>query len=244
MTPSLVYNWLISLQSTLYPTRCLLCGAPGSGGLDLCLGCLAELPRIARPCHQCGEPLPEAAPPGARCGPCQRRPPAFDRCIAPLAYAGPVPLLVAGLKFHDRLAGGRLLGELLARHLLVRGGPPPELILPIPLHPRRLRQRGFNQALELALPLGRRLGVPLDRHSCRRNRATQPQTELDLKQRRRNLRNAFALAGPLPARHIALVDDVVTTGSTSNELARLLKRAGAERVEVWAAARAVSRHSP
>ena len=155
-----------------------------------------------------------------------------------------MPLLVAGLKFHDRLAGGRLLGELLARHLLVRGGPLPELILPIPLHPRRLRQRGFNQALELALPLGRRLGVPLDRHSCRRNRATQPQTELDLKQRRRNLRNAFALAGPLPARHIALVDDVVTTGSTSNELARLLKRAGAERVEVWAAARAVSRHSP
>ena len=151
--------------------------------------------------------------------------------------------LVAGLKFHERLAGGRLLGELLARHLLARVNPLPELILPIPLHPRRLRQRGFNQAMELALPVGRRLGIPLDRKSCRRKRPTQPQTELDLVQRRRNLRKAFALSGALPARHIALVDDVVTTGSTSDELARLLKRAGAERVEVWAAARALSRHS-
>lgn len=234
-----VYNWLNSLQERLYPPRCLLCGAPGHAGLDLCPGCLADLPRVAHPCFQCGQPLPAAAAAQTRCGACQKRPPAFDRCIAPLAYAGPVPLLVAGLKFHQRLAAGRLLGELLARHLLAREEPMPELILPIPLHRQRLRRRGFNQALELALPLSRRLGLPLDRRSCLRQRATEPQTALDLAQRRRNLRRAFTLTGPLPARHIALVDDVVTTGSTSSELARLLKRAGAERVEVWAAARAL-----
>jgi ComF family protein len=115
---------------------------------------------------------------------------------------------------------------------------PPEVLLPVPLHPARLRERGFNQALELARPLARRFDRPLLIDAVRRIRATPPQTGTDRGARRRNIRNAFALHRPLPWRHVAIVDDVMTTGSTVAELARLLRRNGVERVQVWVAARA------
>jgi ComF family protein len=135
------------------------------------------------------------------------------------------------------LGQGRLLGTLLTRALQQAGAPYPELLLPVPLHPARLRERGFNQAVEIARPLAQALGLPLDLNSCQRRRATAPQAGLEAIERRRNIRGAFALTRPLPARHLALIDDVVTTGSTVAELTRLLKRAGAERVEVWALAK-------
>ncbi|MCW8908267.1 MAG: phosphoribosyltransferase family protein, partial [Sedimenticola sp.] len=117
------------------------------------------------------------------------------------------------------------------------GGPLPERLLPVPLHPVRLRQRGYNQSLELARPLARRLGIALEQNSCHRVLDTRPQADLPRRQRLHNLQRAFRLSHPPEARHIALVDDVVTTGSTVNELARLLLRAGVQRVDVWAVAR-------
>ena len=116
----------------------------------------------------------------------------------------------------------------------------PELIIPVPLHKSRLKERGFNQALELARPLGQRFGIPVDIQAIRRTRATAPQSGLDKKERRRNIRGAFELKGKPLARHIAIIDDVVTTGNTVNELARILRRGGATRVEVWAIARRAS----
>jgi ComF family protein len=183
-------------------------------------------------------PLPPAAPADAPCGDCQRRPPAFDRCIAPLLYAGAVPYLVTELKFRKRLSHGRLLGALLGRGLrAVRGGVGgPDLILPVPLHPARLRERGFNQALEIARGPGRLLGLPLAAKACVRTRATAPQSALAGQARRRNLRGAFTVTGPLPE-WVAVVDDVVTTGATVEAVAQALKEAGARRVEVWAVAR-------
>jgi len=235
----MVYDWLRKAQLFLYPGTCLLCKAPGHRGMDLCQDCLAVLPRIPCPCTRCGEPLAVAAAQGSLCGACQKRLPAFDACRAALAYQGPVPLLVSGLKFHDRLACARLLAELLCQRLDDQDDEPPELIIPVPLHPQRLRERGFNQALELARPLSRRFAIPLDTRSCRRTRQTHPQTELDRKLRTKNLRGAFSVGANLRARHVAIVDDVVTTGSTTGELAKVLKRAGVERVDVWAAARAL-----
>jgi len=108
----------------------------------------------------------------------------------------------------------------------------------VPLHPARLRQRGFNQALELARALSRRLAIPVDTRSCLRIRQTLPQAELDRKRRIKNLRGAFSVDGLVGARHVAVLDDVVTTASTTGELAKALQRAGVARVEVWAAARA------
>ncbi|WJW75722.1 ComF family protein [Thiohalobacter sp. IOR34] len=230
----MVYNWLEALQLRLWVPHCLLCGGPGSDGLDLCSGCRRELPRPAAACPRCATPLPAGT--GDRpCGRCLQAPPAFDAARAALLYRPPVDSLITGLKFATRLAHARLLGELLAERLAAE--PRPDCILPVPLHPARQRQRGFNQAIEIARFSARRLGLPLELDSCRRLRATLPQSGLSSGDRRRNLRGAFGLQRPPAGRHIAILDDVMTTGSTADALARVLKAAGAERVELWVCAR-------
>jgi len=145
--------------------------------------------------------------------------------------------LLLQLKFHQKLHLATLLGGLLADGVEGREAPLPECLLPVPLHSRRLSERGYNQAQELARVLSSRLNIPLEISLCTRQRETTPQTALDGKERRRNLRGAFTVRkGALP-RHIAIIDDVVTTGTTVSELARTLRRYGVERVEVWACAR-------
>ena len=238
-----VYNWPISIRSILFPPTCVLCGASGSKGRDLCIPCERDLPRIPRPCPRCGEALPQGGNAVALCGACQKRPPPFDACYTALAYVWPVPPLVAELKFQGKLATGRLLADLLGDALEARCAEMPELILPVPLHPGRERERGYNQALELARPLGRRFGIPVNTGMCQRTRPTLPQVDLDRTARQRNLRGAFSLSTVPLAGHLAVLDDVVTTGSTAGELARLLKGAGADRVDVWCAARALTRPS-
>ncbi len=233
----MVYNCIDLLRRIAYPATCILCGAPGQGQRDLCDGCLNDLPHNRHGCPSCALPLPPSSPPGTLCGKCLKQPPKFDRCLAALRYEPPVNHLIGGLKFRDKLGYGRLLAQLLGDHLAQRVHPLPQLIIPVPLHPARLKQRGFDQALELARPLSRRFAIPIDATSCRRVRATAPQSELDRKDRRRNIRGAFQLAAQLPAGHVAIVDDVVTTGSTVNELAHTLRRAGVSQVEVWAIAR-------
>jgi ComF family protein len=221
----------------LLPPTCLLCGAPGEDGLDLCAGCAADLPRNAPCCPRCALPLAAPLPAGTLCGACQRRPPPFERCIAPLRYQDPVPYLVAAAKFRGRLNAARLLGLLLARALEEGAIERPEVLIPVPLHRARLAERGYNQALEMARPVARALALPLDIACCTRAIATAPQTGLDERARRRNIHGAFAALTPLPWGRVAVLDDVVTTGSTVAELARVLRRAGANRVEVWAVAR-------
>jgi len=232
-------DWRGVIGRLCYPPTCVLCGAAGQGGRDLCAGCAADLPRNPHPCARCAAPLPPAAPAGSLCGPCQRRPLPFDACIAPFLYQFPLPQLAVGLKFHGRLGLSRLLGELLAEALSARNAPPPRALIPVPLHPSRLRERGYNQALEIARALVRVAPMPLAPQWVERTRATRPQTELEGLARRRNLRGAFAVAAGvrIPA-EVALLDDVITTGATAGELARVLKRHGAERVEVWAVVRA------
>ncbi len=235
----MVYDWIEKAQKALFPASCILCGAAGDDGMDLCRGCRTELPFNRRACARCALPLPDAVPAGELlCGVCQRTPPGFDRCHIPLRYAYPLDQLISRFKFHGRLAEGRLLAGLLGDFLQRRlSCGLPELIIPVPLHASRVRKRGFNQALELARPLGRRFGCPVDSRIVVRNRPTRPQMELDGRARRKNIRGAFGLTAPLPARHVAIVDDVVTTGSTVNELAAVLRRGGAGRVDVWAVAR-------
>jgi len=233
----MVYKWINNIQRLAYPAVCTLCGAKGDGELDLCRGCMDELPFNHHACHQCALPLPDAVSTGSLCGQCQREPPKFDRCYAPLCYAYPLDHLVSGLKFRSKLAHGNLLSRLMGDFLRQEQCELPQLIIPVPLHTSRLRERGFNQALELARPLGKSFALPVDQHLVIRNRATSPQMELDKKARCRNIRGAFEVMGKLQVRHVAIVDDVVTTGNTVNELAAILRRAGAEKVDVWAVAR-------
>lgn len=222
------------LNRWLLPWRCLLCGDAGADGLDLCAACAAELPRNTRCCARCALPL---ASPAAMCGACQRRPPPWDAAWAPFRYGWPLDRLEARFKFGRDLAAGRALAELWRR--LPSPTERPALILPVPLHRARLRQRGYNQALELARPLGRAFGVPVRHGLLVRARATAAQSELDAAARRRNVRGAFAVrTGPALPSHVAVLDDVMTTGATLAECVRALKRAGAQRVDVWALARA------
>jgi ComF family protein len=158
--------------------------------------------------------------------------------LAPFLYASPIDRFILELKFRARLDRARLLGELLGDYLSRHGRAFPECVIPVPLHRRRLRERGYNQALELARPVSRMLDIPLQYHEAVRIRATAAQSDLDLAGRKRNVHGAFALAQPLKAKHVAIMDDVITTGHTANELARCLRRGGVQTVEVWALARA------
>jgi ComF family protein len=227
-----VDGWLFHLERALFAPHCVLCGGAGSGR-DLCLGCAADLPYNGEACPRCALP----APGGRTCGACLERPPVWDAAFSLLRYDPPGDALLKALKFGRRLAIGRVLGELMAERLQAR--PLPERLVPMPLHPARECERGFNQAVELARPVARALDIPVDVDVCRRVRPTIAQSGLDPRARRRNVRGAFALRHRLTAKHVAIVDDVVTTGATAAALARELRRAGATRIELWSAARAL-----
>lgn len=241
----MVNNWLQRVQGILLPPSCVLCGDRGQAPLlDLCAPCAADLPRNTNACVRCAAPLPVDGTSGLTCGACLRRPPRFDGAVVPFRYAYPLDRLVRDFKYHGRLAYGRVLGTLLAQHLRARALPLPDLILPVPLHPARHRDRGFNQSSEIARPLTAELGVAVEDGLCRRIRQTEDQTLLTAVQRRRNVRRAFVLERRPGVRHVAILDDVLTTGSTTNEIARTLKRQGVRLVSVWAIARAAPAHVP
>lgn len=237
-------RWIKNIQSkvaaAVMPPICVLCGEAGVGSStgfkDLCLACRKSLPWAGSQCARCALPLSATAV-EALCGRCQTQPPAFESCLSPFIYAAPLDHLLQRFKFNGRLEQARLLGELMAEWLGSVVETPPDVLIPVPLHAARLRERGFNQAVELARPIARRFGLPLDVCSVRRNLATSPQSDLSRKQRLKNIRGAFEVVQPVNG-HVVIIDDVMTTGSTADELARTLLRAGAERVEVWVCARA------
>jgi ComF family protein len=232
-----VYNWPRIIQKLVFPPTCLLCGDPGAADRDLCQACAEALPYLETACPVCGLPLaaPAASP---TCGACQQQSPPFDRMVTVFRYEEPARHLIQSLKFGARHANARLLGALLADRVAVTASPP-EAIIPVPLHPARYRERGFNQSLEIARVMSRQTGIPLDYAACRRIRHTDAQARLNAEQRRRNIRRAFHVDPSLPYRHVAILDDVVTTAATVGELAKTLRRAGVTTVEVWACARAV-----
>lgn len=208
-------DWLGGL---LLPPRCVLCGSRGQAPcLDLCPGCAASF---------------EAADEPELAGPAPLR-----RSCAPYAYAPPLDHLVHALKYRGQLATARVLGTLLAGWLEGRGLPHEvDVIVPVPLHPDRHAERGFNQSAELARQLGRRLHLPVAESLAVRRRATPPQVGLHLDERRRNLAGVFG-AGPAAGLRVAIVDDVTTTGTTLQELACVLMEAGACTVDAWCVAR-------
>jgi ComF family protein len=231
------YNWINIIQDFLFPPTCLLCGNPGFDSRDICHSCYRHLPRNNQYCFQCGDLLEIPTTTPVLCGRCLAKRPAFDRTYAPFIHQGAIRHLVTTLKFGTQHQNARLLGLLLAEHLK-QTAEIPDCILPIPLHKARYRQRGFNQAIEIAGILSKQLQIPLELTSCQRHRDTPHQTQLSARQRRKNMKRAFSLIKPIQARHSAIVEDVMTTGSTVHELAALLKKSGVIRVDVWVCARA------
>ncbi|PCH60526.1 MAG: phosphoribosyltransferase [Gammaproteobacteria bacterium] len=231
-----VNNWLKSAQIRLWPQCCQLCG---DGPLDfdsvLCDGCLNDMPWNTHCCPVCALPLHH----DAICGRCLRKPPAYHRALATFSYRDPISHIVHGLKFGQRLYYGRFLGEQLAEtvlraeHLIM-----PDVLIPMPLHRKRMIERGYNQAHEIARPVARRLELPIALDIVARQRETAEQSRLNALQRCRNLKDAFCVTGSASGLHVAIVDDVMTTGATVGELARVLVVAGVRRIDVWLGARA------
>jgi ComF family protein len=231
-----VYGLSKALIHKLFPATCRLCLDPGQPPfLDLCRDCEADLPRTARGCAICAAPVAGGL---VACARCRAHRPAFDAAFVPYRYEFPLVELVHRLKYGRQVAIARILGMLLARRLAERGPAAVDALVPVPLHPSREARRGYNQAAEIARFAAEILKLPVLDRVARRARATEEQAALPAIVRRVNVAGAFEVrAGRLPAA-VAIVDDVLTTGSTADALARELKRAGCRRVEVWAVARA------
>ena len=197
-----------------------------------CGACDADLPYLDAPhCPVCALPIPS----GEVCGHCLRDPPLFTSTTAVFAYAFPLDRLVQALKYGEQLALANAFAEKLA--LRIDKSDLPDCLIPMPLHPAKLRERGFNQSLLLAKILSRKLNIQLLPHACQRVRDTPPQSALPWKERRKNVRNAFRCDTDLTGKKVALVDDVLTTGASLNALADAAQKRGAGEIRAWVVAR-------
>jgi len=230
---------------SLVTQHCVLCCSEIHGSMAICIGCKADLPWITSACLSCGLPLP----PGAeqlKCGECLIGQTSFTLAITPLFYQEPVSRIITSFKHYRGLAQGHLLAQLLIEeiqdHYLDHDEIDlPEVIIPVPLHWRRFLWRGYNQSAELGKQIGKRLNLPCQSDLVKRLRATPSQQGLSREQRLRNLKGAFQVTQQLSGKRIALLDDVVTTGATTAEIARLLLKHGATEIHLWAIARTPSK---
>ncbi len=225
-------------MNALFPRHCVFCSLPSQRDYHVCHHCETLLPELKTACKCCGLSLPSNQS-GLICGQCLKTPPHFDRTYALFPYQLPLSHLIKQMKFHHTLLYAELFGELICTQLngWYDKEPLPQAILPVPLHQQRLRQRGYNQAIEIAKPIKHHCKLPLLKTICHRHRATQAQSDLKMNQRKQNIAGAFQTLAPLHYQHLAIIDDVMTTGHTVNELARVLKSAGVARVDVWCVAR-------
>ena len=232
MRPSFWSRGATALAEGIFGGTCYLCRGASTG--TLCAPCKADLPYLSRPrCPSCGLPTIE----GTLCGRCLGERPAFDSTVAVFAYAFPADVLVQGLKFRGELALARLLADEMCGEIRSASGVAVDLVVPVPLHDSRLRERGYNQSVEIARGLASRLDLPVAVDACHRVRNTAAQLGLPLNERRKNVRGAFSCTRALDGKTVAVVDDVMTTGATLNEVASTLKKFGAGRVVNWVLAR-------
>ncbi|MDT8364385.1 MAG: phosphoribosyltransferase family protein [Nitrosomonas sp.] len=228
-------NKCLEFERAFQSRQCALCLAPSSGGL--CEICYANLPRLpSQCCPLCLLPIM----PARICGACLHDPPAWTSATAALRYTFPVDAMIQSLKYRP----DQTLVPVLADCLLAAISPAavlPDFVIPVPVHAARLRQRGFNQALEIGRYLCRQTGSSLLINACSRSRDTLSQTKLPWRERQKNVRGAFVCQQDLTGRHVAIVDDVMTSGATLNELSKVLRHQGAAAISIWVVARAIPR---
>ncbi len=218
--------------AAVLPQSCLVCGA-SAGNRRVCLACISELVPVPFPaCPICAEPSPR----GEACGRCLVRRPYYDSSRAAFAYAFPLREIIHAFKFRADFAAGRFLAEALSA---AGEGVEADCVVPVPLHRSRLAERGFNQAVLLAQDVARRLGIRLFQDAVVKDREVPPQAGLDLVQRRRNLAGAYRARHRFDGLQVLVVDDVMTSGATLDELAMTLKSCGAVSVQNLVVARAI-----
>jgi ComF family protein len=219
-----------------WPSTCILCDNQGLENLDLCQFCFDGMTKNNNACSQCAIPYPKNQPRTQPCKQCQTIPSQINRIHAPFLHEGSIRFLIAGLKFNHQYKNARLLGRLLANSLISERFP--DCIVPVPLHKKRYQQRGFNQSIEIAKTVSQQLAIPLETDWCYRRKNTPHQVGLSSKARKNNLKNAFAIHKNKAYTHIALLDDVMTTGSTLSEMVAVFKKAGVRTIDCWVCARA------
>lgn len=235
-------NLVASLNRHLLPQKCLLCADWQGGEHGLCSVCLGDLPWHNCPqCPQCGLPAYD----NQLCGNCIHSPPDFDATRALFRYEFPVSAMLQRYKYGDLLFLAETFGHLLAKYIAEKNAEKyidkkPDLIIPMPLHPKRLQERGFNQSLEVARIISKNLGINLNHNACERIKLAPPQASLPLKERVMNMKGAFSCSLHLDGLNIVVIDDVMTTGASLNALAKTLKKAGASRVDCWVIARTLA----
>lgn len=225
-----------ALSDLFFPPTCPFCSSPEvDSGVSICSNCLGSVREIGAPlCPQCGLPLPETTPGELLCGECLVAPPAYDRARYGVKYKGAVQEAIKNLKYGGALHAAAALSELLIEAFQRHYEPAEfDLILPVPIHRKKLRERGFNQVVVLSQRLSRSVGIPLDRTAFVKSVDTPPQAGLSRKERLSNLRGSFRVArkDAIENKRILLVDDVATTGSTIREAARTLRKAGSARID-------------
>lgn len=229
-----ISNWFL-------PHICILCKNLTHRSQDLCLPCLQKLPLLKQGCQTCANVLPLNFS-YSFCGECLQKKPPFDATYALFSYQPPIPKLILDLKFHHALTHAKLFGELLAEKIIqewYQKKPLPTAIIPMPLHAARLKERGFNQALEIARPVAKALNLPLIIHDVARIKSTLPNATLSSDKRKHNIKNAFLIKKSFENQHVAVLDDVITTGNTVREFCKMLKKQGAREISVWCCARRI-----
>jgi len=241
MRAKLAKDMVNKLWQFLFPAGCLLCAASSSESKNdyLCDGCLADLQGNQHACSLCALPIIESQS-TLMCADCLKSPPVFDRCLSAFVYAQPLEWMIQQLKFNEKLSYAPLLSSLMMHYLQGQalGQLQADVIIPMPLHPTRLKERGFNQSLLLLESVALEMDMPIDSISCQRIRDTAHQTGKTAQQRRKNIKGAFKFDNKKGYKHVVIFDDVITTGSSVSELSKVLKRSGVERVDVWSLARA------
>ncbi len=231
---------LKKLYNYLLPKTCILCKHESEQELDLCRICMDAFPQFLDGCYGCGRLLITDLE-HILCEKCQDGNFAFDRLCALFRYQKPLTKLLPLIKFHKSLKTANVLGQLLIneiQHNWNKDKPLPEAIIPMPLHSKRLRKRGFNQSFELLRHVRKQLDITILNDLCIRTRSTKAQAQLSAEARWYNVKNAFQVCGTIPYKHVAIMDDVVTTGNTVQALSQVLRDAGVEGIDVWCICRA------
>lgn len=223
----------IVAQKALFPSFCVICKI-NTPAFPLCKACLRALPTLQDACPRCSHPLPYHG----ICGQCLKRPPAFDSSIACFEYGTPIKELLYRFKMNAELSLAPIFASLMAHRIKKACGENPAsfTLLPMPLHPRRIRYRGFNPTLEIARHLRHRLNMPMNRQLAYRHLHRSAQSGLAFKDRKKNVKGVFKTHHHI-TQPVAILDDVMTTGATVESLAKTLKKAGAPSVTVWCLAK-------
>lgn len=219
------------------PKLCLACGRLMTVDSRLCDYCAELLRPNEKACIRCALPIEN----GDMCGTCLAFPPPFDFTLAPFFYKPPLSTWVLQLKFQHKLKNAKILAEILSNQIKKHYAQKamPNFIIPVPLHPKRLHERGFNQAIEIAKPIAKKYHMTISYEHFRRNKHTQAQSSLTARQRRINMSGAFILSRPFTADHVAILDDVLTTGQTVRVFSQMLRQCGVKKIDVWCCARVV-----